>query len=87
MDVETAQAQLDYATTGEKYRAAKTAFQADVANGADPKKSKKLSAFVKARTAHVEATDNWRNNYRTAPDGPGDGTAAPETVTMKVKTG
>ncbi len=68
MDVETAQAQLDYAKTGEKYRAAKVAYQSD---------PKKKPAFVKARNAHVEATNTWRNNHRVAPDGPGDATASP----------
>ncbi len=86
MDVDTAQAQLDTVKAAEKYREAKAAFQADVADGADPKTSKKLPAFVKARTAHVKATDNWRNNYRTAPDGEGDGTVGPAPVTMTVET-
>ena len=85
-DVETAQARLNYAKSGEKYRAAKQAFQADVGDGADPKKSKKLPAFAKARTAHVKATDDWRNNHRTAPDGEGDGTVGPEPVTLTVET-
>ena len=77
MDVETARAQLNYAESGAKYRAAKLAYQKD---------SKKKPAFVKARTAHVKTTDDWRNNYRTAPDGEGDGTAGPDPVTMTVET-
>ena len=75
MDVETAQAQLDYAKTGEKYRAAKLAYQKD---------SKKKPAFVRARNAHVKATNNWRNNHRVAPDGPGDGTVNPDTLTVPI---
>ncbi len=86
MDVETAQAQLDYAKTGEKYRAAKLAYQVDAAELADPADSKKKPAFIKARAAHIAATDNWRNNYRVAPDGPGDGTASPDTVTVPIRS-
>ena len=86
MDVETAKAQLKTVEAAEKYRAAKAAFQADVADGADPQKSKKRPAFIKARAAHVEATNDWRQNYRTAPAGPGDVTVSPEPVTMRVET-
>ena len=84
MDVETAKAQLKTVEAAEKYRAAKAAFQADVADGADPQKSKKRPAFIKARAAHVEATNNWRNNYRTAPDGEGDSTASPDPLTVRL---
>jgi hypothetical protein len=78
LDVETAQAQLDYAKSGEKYRAAKLAYRED---------SKKKAAFVKARTAHVKATNNWRENYRIAPDGEGDASVSPETLTVPIGTG
>jgi len=76
LDVETAKAQLATVEAAEKYRAAKLAYQKD---------PKKKPAFVKARTAHVEATNNWRNNYRTVPDGPGDGTAAPAPITTSLE--
>ena len=79
MDVETAKAQLETVEAAEKYRAAKIVYQKDSS-------MKNKTAFVKARTAHVEATNNWRDNYRTAPDGPGDGTVAPEPATMTVST-
>ena len=89
MDVETAQAQLDYARTAEAYRAAKLAYQVDAAELANPADSEKKPAFVEARDALLAARNDWRNNYRTAPDGPGDGTASPDTLTVPigVKTG
>ncbi len=84
MDVETAEAQLEYARTAEEYRAAKLAYQVDAAELADPADSEKKPAFVKARDALVAARDDWRNNYRTAPDGPGDGTANPDPLSVSV---
>ena len=79
MDVDTAQAQLNVAKAAEKYRAAKIVYQKN-------QTAKNKAAFVKTRTAHVEATNDWRKNYRTAPAGPGDGTVSPEPVTMRVET-
>ena len=61
MDVETAQAQLDYAKAAEEYRAAKLAYQVDAAELADPSDSEKKPAFVEAR----DAEDVYRR-YRTA---------------------
>ncbi len=75
MNVEEAEAQLEYARTAEEYRAAKLAYQVDL---------EKKPAFVEARDALVAARNDWRNNYRTAPDGPGDGTADPEPVNVSV---
>ncbi len=86
MDVETAEAQLEYAKTAEEYRAAKLAYQVDAAKLADPAESEKKPAFVEARDALVAARDDWRINFRTAPDAPGDGTVSPDPVTMKVET-
>ncbi len=86
MDVETAEAQLEYARTAEAFRAAKLAYQVDVAELADPADSEKKPAFVEARDALVAARNDWRNNYRTAPDGPGDGTANPEPVVVPIRS-
>ena len=89
MNVETAQAQLDYATAAEVYRAAKLAYQADAKKLDNPADSEKKPAFVEARDVLVAVRNDWRENYRTAPDGPGDGTANPDTLTVPigVKTG
>jgi len=73
MDVETAKAQLALAETEAAYLEAKSAFQAD-------QTAAKKKAFKKAQAALVAARDDWRENHRTPPDGPGDGTVAPAPV-------
>ena len=75
MDVETAEAQLALAKAGQEYREAKAVYRADP----DEK-----PAFVEARDVLLAARNDWRENYRTAPDGPGDGTADPEPVSVSV---
>ena len=75
MDVETAEAQLVLAKAGQEYRKAKAVYRAD---------SDEKPAFVEARDVLLAARNDWRNNYRTAPDGPGDGTADPDPVSVVV---
>ena len=77
MNVEEAEAQLVLAKAGEEYREAKIVFQADP----DEK-----PAFVAARDVLLAARNDWRENYRTAPSGPGDGTADPDTVTVPIRS-
>ncbi len=76
MKVETAKAQLALAQAEDKYRKAKIAYQKD---------AKKKPAFVKTRTALVDARNEWRNNWRTAPDGPGDAAVSPAPVTASLE--
>ena len=76
MDVEHAEAQLALAKAGDTYRKAKAAYQSD---------AKKKPAFVKARGALMAARDEWRNNWRTAPDGPGDAAVSPAPVTASLE--
>ncbi len=75
MNVATAEAQLALAKAGEKYRAAKVAYQKD---------AKKKPAFVKAQNVLVAARDDWRNNHRVLPDGPGDAAATPAPVDVSL---
>ncbi len=77
MKVETAEAQLALAKAEDQYRKAKIAYQKD---------AKKKPAFVKARTALVKARNEWRNNWRTAPDGPGDAAVSPAPVTASASS-
>lgn len=76
MNVPEAEAQLALAKTEDKYREAKTAYQAD---------AKKKPAFIKARNALVAARDEWRNNWRTSSDGPGDASVAPAPVSASLE--
>ncbi len=86
MNVETAQAQLGLAEASEAFLAAKLAYQADAKKLDNPADSEKKPAFVEARDALVAARNDWRENYRTAPDGPGDGTANPEPVVVPIRS-
>jgi len=75
MDVDMAKAQLDLAEAEADLAETKAAFHND------PDDKKLRAAFVKSKGRVVEARDEWRNNWRTAPNGPGDATADPDPVT------
>ena len=64
MNIEKAEAQLVWAKAEEAYLEAKAAYR----SGGD------RAAYKKAQAKLVAARDDWRNNYRTAPSGPGDAT-------------
>lgn len=76
MNVEQAKAQLTLAEASAKYLAAKAAYQENAG---------KKAAFVKTRTALLAARDDWRNNYRTVPTGPGDAAASPTPVDVSLE--
>ena len=84
MKVEKAEAQLVLAKADEAYLEAKLAYQKDAATLANPADSEKKPAFVEARDVLVAARNDWRENYRTAPNGDGDGTATPDPVSIAV---
>lgn len=75
MDVKTAKAQLVLAEASEKYLAAKASYQDD------PDNTQKKKTLVKTRDVLVTTRDDWRNNHRVVPDGPGDAAVSPEPVT------
>ena len=75
MNVKEAEAQLVEAKAGAAHRAAKEAYREDPTKGNKTKKRKTALTLEHAR-------QDWRDNYRKAPDGPGDGTAAPDAHTV-----
>lgn len=77
MDVATAKAQLALAETREKF------LEAKALHFEDPSNKKNKAAYRKLADEYVKVRDNWKVNYRVAPDGPGDGTVQPEPHRVK----
>jgi len=77
MDVDTAKAQLALAETRVKYLEAKAAYFEDMSD------EKAKAVYRKLADEYVAVRDNWKLNFRTAPNGPGDGTVAPEPLKAK----
>lgn len=77
MDVATAKAQLVEAEAREALQTAKVAYQK---KPSDANKAKLRAAQAEM----IEARNHWRNNFRKAPDGPGDGTASPAPVEASI---
>ena len=76
MNVDEAKAQLALAKASQNYRESKAAYRED---------ESKRAEFVEARDELVAVRDDWRNNWRTAPDEPGDATAAPDPASVSLE--
>ena len=75
MNVEMAEAQLALAKAEAAYLEAKSAYQ----DGGDK------APFKKAQARLVAARDTWRNDYRSAPSGPGDAAVSPDPVSVSLE--
>lgn len=78
VDVATAEAQYKAAVAREKFLKAKAKWLAD-------KTSANKAAYQKAADEFQALRDDFKLNFRVAPDGPGDATVQPEPVKAGTK--